>query len=425
MHLTSWIRAFVACFLLGACSSREVSPTHSFRIYEENGVTIAETTGGPQYEGELFRFEEILTLQEDERFESLLNRPSHFLMDSNGYYYVADSGDSRIAVFDAKGRFIQIIGREGSGPGEFQLPIIQNISNGIISVFDLRLRRTTRYRTDGSLLDIITLPTAPARRSQSGIIFPAPLPNVFQHLNEERLVQILSRRQLVGDDEYGKVEVIISTIDLDTLSVFSTNPVLTGFRYPTVHRGIATTNPGAYVFRPIPMAVYNSSQGIVLSSGAESILYVYDSFGVQQKQIRLNLPPNLVTDRDRAAIMAEYERRLENTSEQARSSLKDQMDHVRFAEVKPPWFGFLVDDSGFIWLMDMDWISETEIEEYGANMMVVSPEGEYLGKSKIPGMVFAKFTRGLLLANNQNSETGEYKLKVYAIHPLVEGLEYP
>jgi len=247
---------------------------------------------------------------------------------------------------------------------------------------------------------------------------------VFQHVSEDRLLQIVSGRQLIGDDEYHNVEVIISTIDFDTLSVFSTEPVLTGFRYPAVFRGIATTNQGAYIFRPIPMAVYNLSQGIVLNSGTESNLYVYDSFGVQRKQIRLNFPPNPVTDRDRAAIMAEYERLLENTSEQARSSLKDQMDQVRFAKVKPPWFGFLIDDSGFIWLGDI-WMSETEIREYGANMMVISPEGEYLGKSRIPGMVFAKFTRGRLLANYQNSETGEYKLIVYEIRPIVEGLAYP
>lgn len=37
----------------------------------------------------------------------------------NGHMYVADSGGNRILEYDAKGKFVRQIGREGKGPGEF------------------------------------------------------------------------------------------------------------------------------------------------------------------------------------------------------------------------------------------------------------------------------------------------------------------
>lgn len=83
---------------ISACSnSDERNTTHSFRIYDEEGVTIAETTGGPKYQDPLFTFEEVLVLQEDpENEDSMLYRVGMFLRGDDGRYYVADWGAHRI-----------------------------------------------------------------------------------------------------------------------------------------------------------------------------------------------------------------------------------------------------------------------------------------------------------------------------------------
>jgi len=52
-----WILVF-----LSACSPRDESLVHSFRIYERDRVTITVTSGGPKYEGELFEYEEVLRM---------------------------------------------------------------------------------------------------------------------------------------------------------------------------------------------------------------------------------------------------------------------------------------------------------------------------------------------------------------------------
>lgn len=46
-------------------------------------------------------------------------RPLDLGVDDDGRIYVFDSGNARIQVFDASGNYLRSIGREGSGPGEF------------------------------------------------------------------------------------------------------------------------------------------------------------------------------------------------------------------------------------------------------------------------------------------------------------------
>jgi hypothetical protein len=73
---------------------------HRFRTYTEEGVRVAETTGGPAYAEPLFRFEEVLQLKQDPAQEaSLLNRISSFDRGPDGRYYVLDGGDQRVVVF--------------------------------------------------------------------------------------------------------------------------------------------------------------------------------------------------------------------------------------------------------------------------------------------------------------------------------------
>ena len=97
--------------LLSSACAREEGERHRFRIIEEDGVTIAETTGGPKYGEDFFRFEKVLELRFDGvNEETLLVRPSAFTVGPDGYLYVADNGNYRIAVFDIDGTYIRTFG---------------------------------------------------------------------------------------------------------------------------------------------------------------------------------------------------------------------------------------------------------------------------------------------------------------------------
>lgn len=51
-----------------------------------------------------------------------LNRPTDIIVDSQGFLYVADTGNNRIMKFDKDGKFVTQWGKFGSGVGEFSSP---------------------------------------------------------------------------------------------------------------------------------------------------------------------------------------------------------------------------------------------------------------------------------------------------------------
>ena len=407
--------ALSLCLLMNSCSSRQAETRgHYFSVRQEDGITIAVTSSIPKYEGELFRYEKVLELREDERPESLFNRPTDFLADSQGRFYVADSGDARIAVFSPEGSYLRSIGRRGEGPGEFQAPRIQSIRNDIISVYDLLLRREVRYRTDGTLVDITSIPADHSHR-----------PNEYFRLDEERMAQIIRQYEDVENDRYEWAEILIHTAAPDTVALFATEHVLTGYRFPSVRRGLRIMQRGNYLFAPQPIAYFSPAHGFVLSSGKEPVIDVFDSSGTLQKRIRMDMAAEQVTAGDKDEVIAVFQRDLSEADAETQTYIKEQIDNLRFMEYKPPWYAFMVDDVGFFWLIDIDTLDLQDVAEHGFDMMVLDKSGEYLGRTRFPPALFLRFSNGRLLINNQDPETGEYSLTVYQIIPAVSGLIYP
>ncbi len=71
------------------------------------------------------------------RPDQFLDRPSDVAFDSSGRIYVADTGRSRVLVFDDRGLFIRKIGHAGKERGRLELPMGITVSvEGLIYVAD-------------------------------------------------------------------------------------------------------------------------------------------------------------------------------------------------------------------------------------------------------------------------------------------------
>jgi hypothetical protein len=67
--------------------------------------------------------------------------------------YVLDTAAPYVRVFDSNGRVVRAFAREGSGPGELRLPIaVAPRAHGELEIFDMRLRRFTRFDSTGKSL---------------------------------------------------------------------------------------------------------------------------------------------------------------------------------------------------------------------------------------------------------------------------------
>jgi len=388
---------------LVACSSggsEHGSPSHSFRVSQENGVTVAETLGGPKYLEPLFQFEEALRLIQDEsRLETLIFRAWDYRLADDGYYYVVDSGECRIKVFDNKGEFQRAFGGKGEGPGEFDEPLLRWIKDGYFVIDDDNQLRLSLWQTDGTLLEMY--------------------PNKTGHfsiwdmwLTPDRQVVIGSRRT-DRDAPGGPVirhNAAVMTPKGDTLAIVEA-PVL--------------QSSGPVNFGPSIDVQYYRDSGILCYHSAEPELHWYDLDGKLRQVIKLGLEAEPVTNEDRQTVLRRMRERLESiTDPRFKASYERSIENVQFAGTKSYWTEIYIDDSGYHWLRKHP-TYDASLDEYQTeSFRVLSPDGEYLGDATLPeGMV--SICQDRVLTIQQDEETGGQDFIVYRIIPIIAGMEFP
>lgn len=89
--------------------------------------------------------------------QARLDGPTHAVTGTDGTVFVADGyGNSRIAVFDADGRFVRSFGSRGFGAGQLLTPHSLAFGpDGSLYVADRDNARIQRFRTDGIHLETI------------------------------------------------------------------------------------------------------------------------------------------------------------------------------------------------------------------------------------------------------------------------------
>jgi len=400
------IPVFVMVALLAACSSDSSENGHSFRVFEENGITVAESLGGPKYEGELFEYEPAVMLKEDpENLDSFLFRPSGFWIDEDDHVFVADSGNNRIAVFDPEGNYLRQFGRKGDGPGEFRTLRIQSLKGGEISIWDYMRRRMTLYRTDGTYLETVT----PLQvRSIRGLQRDenANLYYLFSFSSEQ------DGYQINGDG------IRVCSAAGDTLCEVRTPGTKEAFTIQADNISGAAVLP----FSGETEALLLNSGEILISTGMEPRIALYDLSGEIVRDIRIDLEVQPITDTEKREIQSQMRQDAEeNEDERMREFDRAMAESVKFPDHKAFWARILEDSDGYLWLSRPT--NPWDRSEEGF-YRVLSPDGEYLGETVTPSS-FGQFQRGRYLAWSTIEETGQTIPTIYTIRPIVTGLHYP
>ncbi|MFC1530590.1 6-bladed beta-propeller, partial [Gemmatimonadota bacterium] len=347
--------------------------------------------------------------------EAILWRTSSFVIDDENQIFVADSNNNRIAVFDFTGTYQRSIGREGDGPGEFRYPSTIRYINGKLQIPG-RDQRVTIYNTDGTLDEVISYQHA---RSGSYIASATIAPDgtyVIQKITEEG-----------GDGYIGRsFGFCTRTPAGDTLAIIET-PILRLMeridRRATIIR-----------FSPQPQAHYAPGRGIYISTGLPPEIDWYDLDGNLRRKIRLILDEEPVSSADRRRVTEYYNRKIANADSEVQGEFVErvpaefyewQRDNARYASLKAHWATTRVDDLGFIWLELHETTGSFTYETHVHEFLVLSPEGEFLGRTSTPPVDFLSLGKGYLLASVSDRDTGEMIPTVYSIRPAVRGLRYP
>ena len=398
--------------VLASCSTKRTR-SHSFEVIYEDGVHVATNTGGPKYSEELFQYEKVLELQQDESNpESLLHNATSLFTDKAGFFFVEDQFNVRIAVFDPTGHYVRSIGRKGNGPGEFSMMWkLMGLNGDVLTIYDLSLARTTLYRTDGTLLDVFSYSKAISLASS-------------QHRTPEGYLVIINEPFQIQDNlRYSGVGFLTLSAEMDTLGSAETPLVPTMCRYLVPVMGIEQSFWIPMPYAPHPEAVYVAGRGVLLSTGAEPILFWYALDGTLIQKVLLDLPDPTLTEREKDAYLEALDRRIEELEGRRKESQIAIRKGLIFPEAKAYWSITAVDDAGYVWLGIPESPEERERAGGGRIYRLLSPEGEYLGITRAParGLVMGR----RLLAVITDPETDEDIPTVWRLVPAVKGFIYP
>jgi len=168
-------------------------------IFVTINIFIYQT--GNHYKNEVIELKEELSIgMADGAEEYIFNRPVDINVDSKGNIYIADQGDKWIKVFDPSGKYLKTIGREGLGPGEFE--IIQNIfidDNDFLYATDRRLKRISKFNNEGEF--------------EKSFPYPAPEKLIGDFHITGKGNFILNERERILVDKKGKYRASINIYD--------------------------------------------------------------------------------------------------------------------------------------------------------------------------------------------------------------------
>lgn len=95
---------------------------------------------------------------EDGEDWELLSRVAGVAFDARDNLYILDGGNSRVLVFDARGKFIRQIGKKGGGPGELLTPVgLAVTKDDYVAVTDLGRPGVSLFKPDGSFVKNLML----------------------------------------------------------------------------------------------------------------------------------------------------------------------------------------------------------------------------------------------------------------------------
>ena len=122
-------------------------------------LLIATAAGAqPGGAGPQVRVERVLSLGGDDGArEAVLVDVADVATGPAGELYVLDAGDRAVKVYSPAGRFVRRFGRQGGGPGEFQVPTSLRVDTRV-RVSDLGQQRMSYFTLDGRHLETARSP---------------------------------------------------------------------------------------------------------------------------------------------------------------------------------------------------------------------------------------------------------------------------
>jgi hypothetical protein len=349
------------------------------------GIAYIHNPATPLHPTKTVSFEEEFTYTEkDESGEIRLFKPGTFAVDSQGNVYIGDESDMAIKVFDARGKYLRSIGRQGNGPGEFQgIYQMVPVPDGRLLVTDVQARRTSFFSPDGQFLTSFQWKKNYSRLYLATNSTCTVDESVFTESQNERWVKMIDFN---GEEKlsFGK------------------------FTYPEFKMIQITGGAIAMSVPWTPTSIFTGDdkrQWLYHSPGDKYVIDVYDQQGKLFRKVDRPYAPVPVTSEDINKIKARYTEKPESPG----AKLFQQME---LPKVKPVTDRLLVDSDGNLWLQTNEKKKEGEKELTAFD--IINPDGFYDARVWLD-ISPSLFANGKMYRTAEDEASGMRQVKRYKI----------
>jgi hypothetical protein len=281
--------------------------------------------------------------------------------EASGRIWVMDTQNYELRLFDASGRFVRSVGRQGQGPGEFNAnPCAYPGPNGEIWVEDFRQQRWTRFDSAGKLVGTLAITRNAGCSSFSwtpdGRLMAAsnsPLPNDPDTRRSYFVVQRLIGGRLVAGD----------TIDPPRLLETPRVTWLKENERP-VRLSVPLTRGSTYVLGP-------EGDFWVTDGGAPYVIRRLAASGATRVTFRRDYQPVPVADSTRTRMIQEFRR------EPRGYRAENGFSPSQVPRTYPPFERFYPTTDGGLWV-------RRTLTGGRIGYDVFAPDGRYEGEAQIP-----------------------------------------
>jgi len=367
--------------VVAGCKKKAAGP----KVETIEGVTYIHNQATPLHPDKTVTFEEEFTFKEkDETGEIRLFKPGNFAVDDQDSVYIEDKSDMAIKVFDAQGKFLRSIGRQGSGPAEFAgIDEVIPLPGGRLLVTDFEVRRTSFFSPDGRFL------------------------TSFQWKKD------YGRVHLVGNSTYTVDEIVfnkdknerwIKTIDFNGEEKVSFGK----FTYPEFKRIQISGGAIAMSVPWSPSSVFagdEKRQWLYHCPTDRYLIEVYDRQGKLFRKVDRPYEPVTVTREDIDKIKARYIKKPD-------SPVAKIFQQMALPKVKPIANRLFVDSEGNLWVQTNEVKKEGD-KEFTA-FDIFNPDGFYDARVWLDTSP-ERFANGKMYRMAEDAETGLYQVKRYRV----------
>ncbi len=327
-------------------------------------------------------FEQEFVLDDDAMPEDLFfENPSTVTCDPEGNIYVVDFGALDIKKFDARGKFVKTIGREGQGPGEFGGLYYATFAKDRLIVWDSGNRRLCAFTPDGDFIKSTNI------AYEEGSV---------RKLRGFSSGEIAVEKEKTFRNEPDKPQICMIDLYSPDLEFVRTIYKRELWRKKYIRtQDYGTTTLYFPYSADVSWDVMPDGR-IIIGFSASYELEIYDRSGKRISVISHSYQPAKVTEKDKKDYFDSI------TFYRGGERLNDVPDYItkytEFPKHKPVYDNILVDTEGNICVV----LNRENQEEMGKVFDAFSPEGKFLSQVQLKGDIILPSNRHVYVLHNRS-----------------------